>query len=131
MKLQHIFVFTWFAINRLIFKSFEIGKTIGVRSGIASRAAGNYESVSKTITGVEERMLHLEKAVDTKMDNLEKTVDRKLDMMEEKINNLQSQRPEPKQVAFESTSRIKAPCFDGSSLLSAFKLQFKTLARNG
>ena len=63
-------------------------------------------SVSRRITGVEERVSHLEetfdakgsclkKTVDKKVDNLEKAVDGKLVMMEEKINNLQTQRPEP------------------------------------
>ena len=49
-------------------------------------------------------------------------------MMEEKINNLQSQRPEPVQVISESTARIKPPCFDGSSPLSVFKFQFEIVA---
>ena len=63
---------------------------------------------------------------------MEKAVDGKLVMMEEKINNLQSQRPEPVRVVSESTARIKPPCFDGSSLLSVFKFQFETVAsRNG
>ena len=43
------------------------------------------------LTGVEERVSHLEKAVEMKVLDLEKTVDGKLVMMEEKINNLQNQ----------------------------------------
>ena len=73
-----------------------------------------YESVSKGTTGVEGRVSHLEK-----------TLDEKLVMMKEKINNLQSQRPEPVQVVSE---RIKPPCFDNSSPLSGFKFQFETVA---
>ena len=53
-------------------------------------------------------------------------------MMEEKINNLQRQRPEPVRVVSEGQARIKPPCFDGSSPLSVFKFQCKTVAsRNG
>ena len=66
-------------------------------------------------------MSHLEKSVDTKVNCLENTVDKKVDnmgkafegkliIMEEKINNLQSQRPEPVRVVSKSTARIKPPC---------------------
>ena len=102
-----------------------------------------HESVRKRITGVEERVSHLEKTVDTKVnslenivdkkvDNLEKVVDGKLAMMGEKINNLQSQRPESMRVTNAITARIKPPYIDGSSPLSVFKFQFETVAsRNG
>ena len=59
------------------------------------------ESFGKRITGIE-----------VKVADNEKPVDGKLVMMEEEINNLQSQRPEPVRVVFESAARIKPPSFD-------------------
>ena len=59
---------------------------------------------------------------------MEKGVDRKLVIMEKKTNNIQCQRPETVPVALEDTGRMKTPCFDGSILLSVFKLQFDTVA---
>ena len=53
-------------------------------------------------------------------------------MMQKKLNNLQSQRPEPARVVSEGTGRIKLPCFDDSSPQCVFKFQFETVAsRNG
>ena len=72
-------------------------------------------------------VLHLGKAVDAKVVNLEKFIDGKLVMMEEKINNLQSQRPEPVRIVSEITARIKPPSVDGSAPLSVFKFQFETV----
>ena len=46
---------------------------------------------SWVLTGVKERVSHIEKAVEMKVLDLEKTVDGKLVMLEEKINNLQNQ----------------------------------------
>ena len=91
-----------------------------------------HESVSKTIIGVEEKVLKLEKTVDTKVIDFSKTVDGKLVIIQEKINNLQSQRPELVLIGWEGTGRINTPCFDGSSHISVFKFQFETVvSRNG
>ena len=95
----------------------KIGKELEITLGKLQEI---HESVSKRITCVEERVSHLEKAADRKVDNLEKAVDGKLIMMEEKINNCQSQRPEPVRVVSEGHAMIKPPCFDGRYLCSSF-----------
>ena len=90
-----------------------------------------YESSSKGVTIVEEKVSSFEKTIDTKVINSQKSVEEKPDMMVEKVNNLQRQRPELVRSVSEDISRKKKPCFD-SSPLSVFKLQFETVSsRNG
>ena len=52
-------------------------------------------------------MSSLEKTVDTKVINSEKSVEGKFVVMEDKVNDLQSQRPEPVRCVSEGIVRMK------------------------
>ena len=81
--------------NKRLFKAYEaenqklqgviLSKFEKALEATSGRLQEIYESVNKRITGIEERVSHLEKATDTKVHDLEKTVGGKFQM----INNLQ------------------------------------------